>query len=623
MTRKAARGTARFRIRLRPGQEYEGEPMRHSALCAGLIAAVLAAPALAQEYSFTVPGAPGDVQEALKNTSLAREGLRADPKPGAGDLVASARADYARLRGALYDQGYYSPTISIKIDGHEAANIAPLDAPERIGRIDIQILPGPRSSFSRAAIGPVAPGTALPSGYREGETARTGVIIDTARAGVEGWRIAGHAKASVRDQRITVDHRRNTVSSDIFLQPGPEVRFGELIVRGNKRLRTERLVEIAGYPTGKKYSPDRIEEVRNRLRRTGIFSAVTLTEAEKLRDGNLLDARVQVAEDKLRRMGFGIEYGTSDGLSLTGYWLHRNLWGGGERLRFDASITGIGGTTGGTDYILGMRLDRPATLSPDTSGFVLAKAAREHEEDYVQTSSTLGLGLTHIFNERLTGEVAVQSQWAKVEYDGGMDIFRYVSFPGTLTWDNRDTPTDATRGYYGKVGVSPFIGLSGTGSGVQFTADARTYKGFGANNRFVLAGRVQAGGVFGPSIADTPRDYLFYSGGAGTVRGQPYQSLGVSVLDGGDLKTGGSRFVGLSGEVRAMVTETIGLVAFYDAGYISAKDYLNDSGEWQSGAGIGLRYKTPIGPIRLDVAGPVSGSTGDGAQLYLGIGQAF
>lgn len=597
--------------------------MHRSAIWAGLIVAGLSVPAAAQDFTFDVPGAPADVDEALKGASLVRQAVRGDTKPGAADLFASAREDYARILGTLYDQGYFSGTISIKLNGNEAANIQPIDAPEAIRSIDIQVVPGPRSVFSHAGAAPVAPKTALPQDYRAGATARTGVILDTAQAAVSGWRDQGHAKAKVGDQRITVNHRQNTVSSDIYLAPGPVTYFGELRAKGNQRLRTDRLLEIAGYPTGEKFTPKRMEEVRNRLRRTGIFSSVTLTEAEHLRNGNLLDAQLQVAEDKRRRLGFGIEYGTSDGLSLSGYWLHRNLLGGGERLRFDAEITGIGGTTGGTDYAIGVRLDRPATLTPDTSGFVIAKAARDHEEDYAQKGFTIGAGLSHIFSERLSGEIALQYQWAKVTYDRGDEIFRYVSLPGTLTWDNRDVASDATRGYYGKLGLTPFVGLGGTGSGLQLTADARTYKGFGENNRYVLAGRVQVGGVFGPGIATTPRDFLFYSGGGGTVRGQPYQSLGVYKLYDGTLKTGGTRFIGVSGEFRASVTQSIGVVAFYDAGYISDQDYLNNSGEWQSGAGIGLRYKTPIGPIRLDIAGPVSGSTGDGAQLYLGIGQAF
>ena len=104
------------------------------------------------------------------------------------------------------------------------------------------------------------------------------------------------------------------------------------------------------------------------------------------------------------------------------------------------------------------------------------------------------------------------------------------------------------------------------------------------------------------------------------MRGQPYQSLGVDL--GGGQRTGGKAFFGASSELRARVTDKIGVVGFVDAGYIGANGF-SDSGDWHAGAGLGLRYDTGIGPLRLDVAAPISGSTGDGVQIYIGIGQAF
>ena len=110
------------------------------------------------------------------------------------------------------------------------------------------------------------------------------------------------------------------------------------------------------------------------------------------------------------------------------------------------------------------------------------------------------------------------------------------------------------------------------------------------------------------------------SGGGGTVRGQPYRSLDAA-YDGTDL--GGRSFAGLSGELRVGVTETISVVGFYDTGFVGPDPGSFEDGNWHAGAGLGLRYDTTIGPLRLDVAGPVSGETGDGVQIYLGIGQAF
>lgn len=592
-------------------------------LAAALLCA-LSGPVLAKGIvSFSAPGADEDLSKQLREASLTENADSGD-NPNPQDLFSSSRSDYAHLLGMLYDQGYYSGVISIRIDGKEAADIQPMDVPDKIRHITVSVTPGPRSSFSRATIAPLAPATQISPDYAEGRIARSGAIIDAANAGVVAWKEASHAKAKVGDQNIVADHRKNTVSSDIVLDPGPEVHFGDLTTSGNQRLRTDRLVAITGFPTGRKYTPERVAEMQARLRRTGIFSSVTLTEADKLREGDLLDYHLAVVEDKTRRMGAGAEIGTSDGLALSGYWLHRNLWGGGEKLRIDAEIKGIGGSNsaGATDYSLGARIDRPATLSPDTSAYALSKIYKTTEEDYTEWGSEIGGGLTHIFNDRLTGETGIAYIWSKVSDDYGDTIFRQIAFPNTLTWDNRDNKTDATRGYYGLLTVTPFYGLGdSTDSGLQLIGDARAYKSIGDN--LVLAARGQIGAVYGTGLGKTPRSYLFYSGGGGTVRGQPYQSLGVNQLYDGQLKTGGMRYIGYSGEARYGVTQKIGLVAFYDAGYVSADEFFAGGGAWQSGAGIGLRYKTPIGPIRFDVAAPVEGNTGDGVQLYLGIGQAF
>lgn len=584
---------------------------------------VLAPAAPAQTgFSLQAPNAEPALQDLLKAVSLV-QGVSKAKSSDAQEIFAAARADYARLLGALYDRGYYGGTISIRLDGREAASIAPLDAPAAIAEVEIRVEPGAQFHFSRAAVGPLAPKTTLPEAFRLGEPAYSGLIAEAAQGAILAWRDEGHAKAQVAGQQIVADHRKQTLAAEVEIAPGPLAWFGRLEASGNQRLRPKRLAEIAGYPSGKRFSPERLEAVRARLRRTGIFSSVTLTEAEALREGKWLDAELAVIEAKRRRMGFGAEASSSDGLTLSAYWLHRNLFGGGERLRFDAEVSGLGGGTGGVDYSLGTRLDRPATFSPDTSAFIETAFEKESTDDYESRGFTLGFGLSHILNERLTGTAALRYEWSQITDAGGRDIYRQLSLPIGLVWDNRDTPSDATRGYYGQLEVMPFYGLGTTGSGTRLQGDFRTYRSLGGSGRFVLAGRMQIGGVFGATLLSTPRDYLFYSGGGGTVRGQPYQSLGVNVLRAGVQRTGGTRFISFSGELRAGITEKIGVVAFYDTGFVSADDYFSDGGDWHSGAGLGLRYKTPIGPIRLDIAAPVGGRTGDGAQIYLGIGQAF
>ncbi len=312
-------------------------------------------------------------------------------------------------------------------------------------------------------------------------------------------------------------------------------------------------------------------------------------------------------------------------LNLTGYWLHRNLRGGAERLKIEGAVTNLGAANSGVDYSLGATLDRPATLTPDTTVGLKFKIAHLDEVDYLSDSVVGGFTASHIFSDTLTARAGLEYTWSDVTDDAGQTIFRHLSLPLGVTWDKRDNPLDAMKGFYIDAAATPFLGFSSTGSGAQLKVDARAYRSFGEKRPVTLAGRVQVGAVFGPDLLQTPREYLFYSGGGGTVRGQPYQSLGVPVLGSGltDYKTGGMTFVGLSTEVRAKVTDTIGIVGFVDAGQIGATDFSGADTDWHAGAGIGLRYATGFGPIRLDVATPVGGDTGDGIQIYVGIGQSF
>lgn len=566
----------------------------------------------------------GGMEDTVRGASL----LAAQQTDGITDpqeVFTAARADYARILSALYAQGHYSGVIRILIDGREAADIAPLDAPARIGTVQVIVEPGRKFTFSRTAIAPLAPGTVLPQDFRMGQPAESGLISQAATAGIDGWRNVGHAKAAATRQDIVADHAAAQLSADIGLTPGPRLRFGALEITGQQRMREARIRKIAGLKPGQVYSPAEIDKALNRLRRTGVFSSVAITEADGITPPDLLDLSLAVVEQKTRRYSLGAEIASSDGLSLTGYWLHRNLAGGGERLKVEAGITNIGAKASGVDYYGGFTIDRPATFTPDTTATLRFKLAHVDDEDYFANAGDIGLSLSHIFSDRLTGRLGIGYTYARGQDPGGRFSFSNLSLPAGLTWDTRDKATDATRGFYVDVEAKPFYGFGTTGSGLRATFDARTYRGLGAENRVVLAARLQGGAVFGPTLLETPRGDLFFSGGGGTVRGQPYRSLGVSVTRGFGpaFKIGGQYFLGASAEVRAKVTRNIGVVGFADAGAIGIDTGTGIMSDWHAGAGLGVRYDTSIGPIRLDVAVPVRGTTGDGMQIYIGLGQAF
>ena len=574
---------------------------------------------------FSVPDAPKALEKELRAASVLLGSEKAG-KTLAQDVFTDARAEYASLLNALYARGYYSAVIHVYVDGVEAASIAPLDAPAAISTIKVVVEPGPEFAFSQARVAPLAKRTKLPEGFAVGKTAESGVILEAVTAGVNGWRDRAHAKAEVASQKLTADHAKSTLAADVVLDPGPALRFGPLTIKGAERMRLHRVRAIAGLPEGEAFSPAELDRVAARLRRTGVFKSVSLTEDAAITAPDLLGITATLVEEKKRRYTFGAELSSNDGVSLNGAWLHRNLFGGGERLKISGDVTNIGVSQGGADFLLGVSLERPATFTPDTTAGVGLSYGKLNEADYDADLFTATVSLSHVVSEQLSGKAGLSYDYARITDPTGDSTYRALSLPISVIWDRRDSKTDATRSFYAAAEVKPFLGFGITDSGVRTTLDLRGYKSLGAEKRLVLAGRVQAGAVFGASLLGTPRDYLFYSGGGGTVRGQPYQALGVNVLrsGAGDLfQTGGKTFVGGSLEARMKVTDSIGVVGFVDVGRIDANTFFSDFGDWHAGAGVGVRYATPVGPIRLDIAGPVGGSTGDGVQVYVGLGQAF
>ena len=591
-----------------------------------------AAAVLAAILTYAVPGQALDgvtFTVAGGNAALSRDLRAASGLAGAGhekaalDLFADAQAEYGKLLSALYAAGYYGPIIHVLIDGREAGSIAPLDAPSAIGKIVVTVDPGPAFVLSTAQIAPMAAGQTLPSDFAAGKGAAAGGIMAAVQAGVDGWRGQGHAKATVAEQTLTADHASATLSVMVRLDPGPVLRFGDLSINGATHIRPNRVRKIAGLPTGHRFDPAEEARAAQRLRRSGVFSSVTLSEADSMTPPDLLGITADLVEALPRRYTFGAEVATNDGLRVNGGWLHRNLLGGGERFEVAGAVSNIVASGSGLDYALGATLDRPATPGADSTLNLSANLGHKEDADYTADTLALGLGLTHYFSDTLTAHAALAYEFSNGRDGAGDFTYRSLQLPLGAMWDRRDSKTEATRGYSLELEAKPFFGFGATENGARLTLDARAYRSLGAGGA-VLAGRLQAGVVLGASALGTPRPDLFYSGGGGTVRGQAYQSLGISVLDGATwVDTGGTAFVAASVEGRVKVSANIGLVGFVDAGAVGQGTVTGAVSNWQAGAGLGLRYGTAVGPIRLDLALPVRGALGDGLQIYVGLGQAF
>jgi translocation and assembly module TamA len=588
-----------------------------------LLGSVSPAAAL-DRLDFQVTGDSDALEKKLRAASILLNS-QAQGNTETQDLFADALAEYGSLLNALYAAGYYSAVIHVLLDGREAAGIAPLDAPGRIDHVQVEIITGPAFTFSRTKIAPLARRTRLPEEFAVGKSAKSGVVVAATEAAIDGWRNQGFAKAAVSAQDVVADHDTAQLGVDVTIQSGPRLRFGAVVVTGTDRMRDNRVRKIAGLREGEVYSAQEVDRAAARLRRTGVFRSVTLAEDDAITAPDLLGMTINVAEEKPRRLSFGLEVATDTGITVTGGWLHRNLSGGGERFSITGGITDIG-TGSDPDWTLGLQLQRPATFTPDTTLLLGIDVGQSREPDLTLDNFSISTTLEHYFNEKLSAELGLAYAFAKVTDPNGTFTYRSLALPFDISWDNRSSKTDPRGGVYFIGQAKPFVGFGFTDNGLRLKLDARGYKGFGTDKRFVLAGRVQIGAVLGASLLGAPRDDLFFSGGGGTVRGQPYQSLGVDVLRSdlsGTFQTGGAYLLAASLEARNQINDKLGVVGFVDIARVDSTAFFSDVGNWHSGVGLGVRYATAVGPIRLDVAAPVGGTTGSKLQIYVGLGQAF
>jgi translocation and assembly module TamA len=586
-----------------------------------------------QHYDVEFAVTDEEVEKRLKGAStLWAE--REKPASGAAGLIARARGDYRRLLGALYADGRYGGTISIRIDGREASDLAPDATLAEPARVAIAVDPGPLFHFRQAEIANQAPATddwrdvvedPRDEGYAPGEVARSGTVLRAERLAVEAWRQQGHAKAKIADRRVEAAHDANVIDARITVEPGRKAYYGPVTVEGAEQVDAEWIAWMTGLRPGQEYDPDDLKRASTRIAKLDVYRAARFQEAEFINDDGLLPITYIVQERKPRRFGIGGTWSSIDGGGVEAFWLHRNLFGRAERLKIEGKVAGIGQTFKPDEftYRVGASFVKPGVYTPDTSFSASLFGDREVLEAYTRTAITLSTGLTHEFSERLSGKLflnAARARFDDAEY--GRRDFMTVGLAGSLTYDNRDNAADATRGVFLETTIEPFYEFERGNAAIRAVSEARAYYGFGEDSRFVLAGRLKLGMLAGPSVADLPPDLLFFAGGGGSVRGYAYRNIGVETPAGNIV--GGRSLTEASIEARMRVTDSIGLVAFADAGYVGADSVPTFDDRLRIGVGGGLRYITGLGPIRLDVAVPLDRRPGDpSVAFYVGLGQAF
>jgi translocation and assembly module TamA len=583
------------------------------------------------EITFEVDTDREELQRVLRDASA----LWADrdaPAPGRAGLIAKARGDYRRLLAALYNAGHYGPEISITLAGREAAEVTLADPLPPELPVAVTIRPGPRFRFGVAEIVNAPPWTGKrhPGAvdFEVGATARATRVGAASQLAVERWRQISHAKAQESARDLVADHTTNLLEARIFIDPGRAAVYGPVQVVGRSRVDDDFIAYMADLEPGSSFNSDELDAAQARLVRLGAFNLVQFEEGEEIAPDGTLPITIRVEDRLPRSFGIGASFGSPEGLAFEGFWLHRNLFGRAEQLRLDATIARIGTTKELDDltYQAGVSFVRPGVIEPNTN-LVTSLIGRQQDLDtYRERAITGRIGLARDFGSELSGEVALEATRSRVEDAFGVRHFLTVGPDVRLQYDRRDNLLNPTEGYFLLANARPFYEAEFGNFAARGTLEGRAYRALDLKGRFVLAGRARIGSYVGPGIEESPPDQLLFSGGGGSVRGYDFRSIGIeaTLAEGETDVVGGRSLFELSTEIRTRFGENFGLVGFVDGGYVAEDSGFGGESELRFGAGLGIRYFTGLGPLRVDLATPIDRRPQDSQlALYIGIGQAF
>ncbi|WP_157961552.1 autotransporter assembly complex protein TamA [Acuticoccus kandeliae] len=557
-----------------------------------------------------------------------------EPSPGSAALLSRARGDYQRLLGSLYGSARYGPTISIKVDGREAADL-PVDTEfGDSANVAIDVDPGPLFHFRNIDI--VNPAGDIPEKYNDktpkapsaiglypGATANSTVVIASEAALVGRWRHKGYPKAAIERTNVTADHNDNTVDVGITVNPGRFAVFGDTSVTGTQYMDPMFVAYYAGITPGEPFDPDDLDRARDQLRRLEVFQAVRIVEGEEILPDGSLPIELNVAERKRRVYGFGASYSTVDGIGLETYWRHRNLFGRAEKLNLEARVGGIDASDPDEyNYRVAATFIKPGVINPYTDFSATIFGEQDSPDTYRARTAGGQLGLTRRIGERLTIDGFLSGQFITIDQTTvGDGDFVFLSTPISVKYDGSNNALNPTRGFRVDASTEPFYEVNNENIGVINELQGTAYYPIGGE-RLVLAGRASVGSIVGAPLDDVPASKLFFAGGGGSIRGYPYRGVGPIGPDGEVV--GGRSYFTASVEARIGVTQSIGIVPFLDMGNAFVDELPDFSEPLRFGAGVGLRYATGLGPLRFDVAVPLDPLDGDpNVAFYIGIGQAF
>jgi translocation and assembly module TamA len=497
-------------------------------------------------------------------------------------LVAEAEAD---VREAVATRGYFSPRISSRIDRTSEP-----------WTVVLQVEPGEPVRVAHAEVAFVGPASADPDAppllqrirrewtLRRGERFTQDAWNDakrTAARSLAGWRYAG---ARIGESRASIDPKSGEARLQVEVDSGPAYRYGEVEVRGTQRYPDDLVSRLSPTEPGALYEREALDLYERRLIATGYFVSAQAGLATEAADPDRAPVRVAVVEGRSQSFETGLSFNTDVGVRAEARYRNLDLFDTGYRFKSELQLD---------QRIKQGRLDLE---TPPKSGGRWQSVFTQARDTSIQNeqNTELSAGIAH--NWGLGGPPSSLFASAHVEeqrLSGALADHRQAVFFGYRTqWRDTDSWELPRRGYIAEFSFGGAPDLLATRPFLRATGRAQLFFPIGRHDLLL---RGEAGVVHANARDGIPSTFLFRTGGDQTIRGYDFESLGVRQ---GDVVLGG-RYLALgSAEYIHWVGESWGIAAFVDAGDAWDGEHF----EPVVGSGFGARFRTPIGPVRADIA---------------------
>lgn len=575
-------------------------------------------------YSVAVEGLKQiDLESRFRSLSALDKG---DGKGTSGAVIAArAKEDEELALRLLKSEGYYDAVVTSLVEQEP-------DRPDRV-RATLTATPGPRYKLGTIAI--TGPATLPP------ELARTALQLQTgdpiAASLIEGAEAAvsvqlpqrGYPFVILGERDIVLDERDATGDYMLPVDPGPRSRFGGFVNVGDAVFDTRHVALLSRFRPGEIYDSRRVEDLREALVATSLLTSVAVQPVrtgERLPDGTeRVNLEIRQQKGPARTLAGSLGYATGEGFKLQGSWTHRNLFPPEGALSGDLVL-------GSQQQAIGGSFRRANAGRRDRTLLISARVSHDDFAAYEAFTTTISGRISYdstpIWQKRWTYAYGIdliaaderRADPTRARADGSYLI---AALPGDIGYDRSDNILNPTRGFRLRLRASPEFSQrvnAGGGSNIYVRAqfDASVY--YPVSDSFVIAGRTRVASIVGANRDAIAPSRRYYAGGGGSVRGFGYQQLGPRDANNNPLGGRGLTEFALEGRYRF---GNFGIVPFIDAGQVSDSITPTVSG-LRLGAGIGARYYTNFGPLRIDVATPIGRRPGESRiALYLSIGQAF